>query len=278
MRKIARLGCMILIIMVLFTTTCFASSGKLVLKDTFPKDGATGTSIENMAVKLYFDAKFTADKLGNKNNKAVKLYGPDNKELPVRILYSEKEEGVVLVLMDSTGENSDLVAKGNSDYKVVISKDFQDDAGDTIGEEKTIKFKTVNMGLNTAISTLMMFGMIGVMIFFSARSAKKEATDAAKEKDTKVNPYKEARKTGKSVEEIVEKDQKEKAKRAAKEAKRQAALEEEYEEYSDNYRVKRPRPISEAGSSYVTGRRAIAEAKKAEAEARKAQSKKTKKK
>ena len=38
------------------------------------------------------------------------------------------------------------------------------------------------------------------------------------QKEEKVNPYKEAKRTGKSVEEIVAKDEKPKAKKAAKEA------------------------------------------------------------
>jgi hypothetical protein len=52
------------------------------------------------------------------------------------------------------------------------------------------------------------------MIFFSMRSAKKameKENDQKQKKDT-VNPYKEAKRTGKSVEEIVEKDKKKKAK------------------------------------------------------------------
>ena len=56
---------------------------------------------------------------------------------------------------------------------------------------------------------------------------------------------------------------------------------DDYEEDNGNYRVKAPRPISAAGAKYKTGRKALAEAKKAEEEARaarrKAQSKGKKK-
>lgn len=279
MKRIVPVVFMVVLIVMLFTATAFAEGGTLVLKDTFPKDGATGTSIENMAVKLYFEGTLTAEKLGTKNDKAVKLYGPDDNELPVKVLYDKKEDGVVLVLLDSTQSTTDkegkevpAVAQGNSSYKMVISPEFTDDNGNTLGTEKVVNYKTVNMGLNTAISTLMMFGMIAVMIVFGVRSSKKEATEAAKEKESKVNPYKESKRTGKSVESIVEKDQRDKAKRAAKAAKRQAEMEDE-EDDNGNYKVRAPRPISAAGSTYITGRKALAEARKAEEEARKAQRK-----
>ena len=66
--------------------------------------------------------------------------------------------------------------------------------------------------------------------------------------------------------------EKEEARKAAKEArKHKDDDEDEYEWIDENtYRVHRRRPISEGGSSYITGRKAIAEAKKAEEAARKA--------
>ena len=111
----------------------------------------------------------------------------------------------------------------------------------------------------------------------TAKNAKKQAEADKKTKEEKVNPYKEAKKTGKSVEEIVERDQKEKEKRAAKAAKKAAAEEEEDDYYDDGkYHVKAPRPISAAGGKYITGRKALAEAQKAEEERRKAQKQKAK--
>ena len=90
----------------------------------------------------------------------------------------------------------------------------------------------------------------------------------------KVNPYKVAKETGKSIEEIVEKDKKNKEKKAAREAKMEAKHEAELaaaraklikkgeisadddtNESSDVKRVKGPRPISAAGSKYVNGKR-----------------------
>ena len=54
--------------------------------------------------------------------------------------------------------------------------------------------------------------------------------------------------------------------KAAKRAAAEAVEEEEEEEDNGNYKVKGPRPISEGGSTYITGRKALTEAKKAEEE------------
>ena len=105
-------------------------------------------------------------------------------------------------------------------------------------------------------------GIIG----FSLRNAKKGAEKQAKE--AKVNPYKEHKKTGKSVEEIVEKDQKRKEKLARK-AEEDDDDDDDDDDYIEegHYRVKTRRTVASGGSSYITGRKAEAEAR-AEREAR----------
>lgn len=279
MKRIGRILSLATILVMLAVTCCFAeaeSNGALVLKETYPKDGATGTAIENMGIKLYFDSELTAKKLKDSNSKAVSLCDEDGKSLPTRVLYSTQESGVVLVLFDDT-KAEDIDIQQNHTYTVKISPDFHDDAGNTLGKEQTISFKTLNQSASMAVNTLMMFGMFGGMMVLSARSAKKQAEQQKKEREEKVNPYKEAKRTGKSVEEIVEKDQREKAKRAARAAKKAEAQEAEEDFYDDGtYRVKGPRPISAAGGRYITGRKAIAEAQKAEEERRKAQKAKSK--
>ena len=86
------------------------------------------------------------------------------------------------------------------------------------------------------------------------------------------NPYKEAKRTGKPVTQIIAEHEKAMEKKKAKEAKRAAREkvedDEDIEEEPDNgnYKVKRPRPIADGGSSYITGRKAEAEARKAEEE------------
>ena len=152
--------------------------------------------------------------------------------------------------------DSDIEIKGNTDYSLTIGKNFEATDGTKLGTVQKIDFKTLDKSKSTTVYTIMMIVMIVGMIFFSSRSAKKaaEKESGAKKPET-VNPYKEAKRTGKSVEEIVAKDQQRKAKEAAarekqraKEAEIAAALEEE--PVSSNKRVSGPRPISASGSSY----------------------------
>ena len=273
MKKAGRIISLVMILVMLASAFCYAAEGDTFdLINSNPKDGATGASVENLSVKLYFDATFTEDVLKDTNDNCFQLLNPDGEKLPIRVLYATKEEGVVLVILDNA--DNKIKVQGNETYTLKISDSFRSDDGSTYGKNTDITFTTMNTQRNMLVNMLMMFVMFGGMMFFSMKSARKAAEEQEqKRKEEKVNPYKEAKRTGKSVEEIVEQEEKEKARRAAKEA-RKAAKEEEFEfDFSDNYKVKRPRPISEGGGKYITGRKAAAEAKKAEAEARKAQKK-----
>lgn len=286
MKRAGRILSLVIILVMMTTLFCFAApaedaqqadtNGTLTLLDTYPKDGAKGAAIENMSVKLYFDSEFTEKVLKKANDDAIQLIGPEGEKLPTRVLYNPKEEGVVLVIVDNDKEGKIITGKGNSEYTLKISGSLRDDKGNTLGEDKAITFTTLNQSANNMINMLMMFGMFGAIMVISMRGAKKEAQkQQAARKEEKVNPYKEAKRTGKSVEEIVEQDQKNKAKQAEKAARRAAREAEDYDDYPEEgvYRVKGPRPIAAAGGRYITGRKALAEAKKAEEEARKAQQK-----
>ncbi len=295
MKKLGKILSLVVILTVVLSMSCFAAvadteatgdkasdgAGKLVLTDTYPKDGATGTAIENMGVKLYFDSTFTQSKLKDANDDAVKLYDPDGNVLPTQVLYSTQEPGVVLVLFDNTEAGDDVAIQQKTEYTFKLSADFTDDEGNTLGTDQSISFKTLNQNANMWINMGMMAVMFGGMMIMTAKSAKKQVEEERKKREEKVNPYKEAKKTGKSVEEIVEKDQKDKAKRAEKAAKRAAALGEldDDDDYYDdgNYHVKAPRPISAAGGKYKTGRKAIYEAKLAEEEQKRIWAEKAKK-
>ena len=77
----------------------------------------------------------------------------------------------------------------------------------------------------------MMALMVIVMVIASKRAMNKEkAGEVKKEKGDKVNPYKEAKSTGKSVKEIVERENKKKAKAA----KKQKAMEDAKEDKSED--------------------------------------------
>lgn len=275
MKRIAAILMTVALIMTLSVSFCFADSG-LTIENTYPEDGSTGASIENLGVKIHFSENMTEKVVGKANSGCFQLYDDEGRKLPTRVLYNDKVEGEVLVLLDTNNRN--VKVEGNTEYALKISRNTTDDAGNTLGADKIIRFKTLNQSVNTMISMGMMVVMFGGIMVISARSAKKAAEEEFK-KQEKVNPYKESKKTGKSVEEIVEKDQKKKAKeaeKAAKKAAKEADLYDDYEEDINKYRVSRRRSAGKAGSKYVVARKAAAEAKKAQNAKKTAKNKKKK--
>ena len=215
MKKFGRILVVIAIIVMMATGLCFAdgTEGGLILEDTYPKEGTSGAAIENFDIKLYFNNEMSKDILGKTNDNCFQLTDADGNILPILVLYSPKETGVVMVLFDSNKENLDsngkqIVIKGNTEYTLKIDGSLKDDLGNTLGANKTIKFTTINQSRNSMISMGLMLVLYAGIIGFSLRNAKKGAEKQAKE--AKVNPYKEAKKTGKSVEEIVERIRREK--------------------------------------------------------------------
>ena len=275
MKRIGAILMTVALIMMLSVSFCFADSG-LTIENTYPKDGSTGASIENLGVKIHFSENMTEKVVGKANNGCFQLYDDEGRKLPTRVLYNDKVEGEVLVLLDTNNRN--IKVEGNTEYALKISRNTTDDAGNTLGADQIIRFKTLNQSVNTMISMGMMVVMFGGIMVISARSAKKAAEEVKKQE--KVNPYKESKKTGKSVEEIVEKDQKKKAKEAEKAAKKAAKEAEEYDDYEEDinkYRVSRRRSAGKAGSKYVAAKKAAAEAKKAQNAKKTANNKKKKK-
>lgn len=268
MNRTGRILSLIVIFIIAASTLAFAAGtpGGLKFSDkeeSYPAEGSKGAAIENFGIKLYFEGTLTQKELKEKNHDCFKLTDDEGNNLPVLVLYAPKEEGVVMVLFDSEKKNLDkdgkqIKIKGDTEYTLTISGDFQDDEGNTLGSPKTIKFTTINQSRNTVINMLLMLVMYVGIIVFGMRGAKKKAQEQAAE--AKVNPYKQSKKTGKSVEEIVEKDRNRKQKAAEKAAK--LAAEDEYdEEYLEegHYRVHRIRTVASGGSSYITGRKAEAE-------------------
>ena len=266
MKKKGAILAIAMLLIMLSTSLCFVAGG-LTIEETYPRDGSTGASIENLGVKIYFSQDMTESIVGEANKDGFQLMGPDGNRIPTRVLYNEKEEGVVLVLLDNTSD-SDVQITGNTEYTLHISGDVVDDQGNTLGEDQEITFTTLNTSTNTLISVLMMVVMFGGMMVVGRKSAQK-ADEETKKRDDKVNPYKEAKRTGKSVEEIVEKDQKKKAKLAEKEA-REAEKDDDDDDYYDDdevnkYRVARRHSASEAGSKYVAAKKEAAEQARARA-------------
>lgn len=268
MKRIGALVCLIIMMTSILAPASFAANDANSQKSQFkivsstPHDGDQGVAVENLSVKIYFSKEVMPDndKVRKANAKEFKLTDKKGKKIPVKVYYSEKEreDGLLMVVSDIT--NSDIAIKSNASYTLTIGKNLQATDGSKLGTTQTIKFRTLDRDKSTKIYTIMMVVMIVGMIFFTSRSAKKamQKENQEKGKSETVNPYKEAKRTGKSVEEIVKKDAQRKAKEAEALAKKKAkddeilaALEEEDDEpVSENKRVSGRRPISAAGSEY----------------------------
>ncbi|MBR6444049.1 MAG: hypothetical protein IKS63_01310 [Firmicutes bacterium] len=267
MKRVGAFIILALMIMVLACPAVFAAnSGNLKLTDNYPESGTTGASIDNLSVKLYFnqDVKPANKAVKESNEAAITFEDNKGKKVPVIVKYHPTKKGQVIVLADATSGASSkkgaVKIKSNTKYTVTIGKAFKATNGDTMSEDQVISFTTIDQGQASKIQFLMMGAMVVVMVVVMVRSGKKEE-EKEKEKKKKagpVNPYKVAKKTGKSVEDVVKKDEDRKAKRQAAEEKRKAKEEKLRSKYgypineiaSDNKRVSRPRPISEGGSTY----------------------------
>lgn len=262
MKRIGAIVCLIMMLVLMSASVCFAGQGDLVIKEQYPKDGATGTAVENASIKIWFnqDVRPKTTEIRKANKKAVHLVDEKGKEVPIYVAYSGKEEGLMMVL-----SSNEAKIEGKTKYTLTIDQSFQATSGDTLAEGNKVTFKTLDQSQTMRVNMIMMVVMMVGMIFFSTKSMKKqmEKENAEKGKQETVNPYKEAKRTGKSVEEIVEKDRKNKEKQAAAAAKREAKRakvikeeEEDSEVSSSNKRVAGPRPISAAGGKYKAPKKA----------------------
>ena len=241
------------------TAICFA--GTLEIEGSYPKDGGTGLSPVNCAVKVFFNQDVYDAANLEANSECFILTGTDGKREEIRVLKDEKNRNMVLVVL-----NNDL--EQDTEYRLTVLGDFVASSGDLLENDTTITFRTRNQGSDNTTTMIMMVVMFVGVIFFSTKMMKKQNQKDGDEKDAKVNPYKVSKETGKSVEEIVAKTDKQKRKKADEEARRKARLSddevvEETLEINYNKRVRGPRPISAAGSAYLSGKKAKARAEEA---------------
>ncbi len=280
-RKIGIMATVIALVMMISSIGVFADTNdNLKIVETYPVDGQKNTTIENMSIKLTFNKSMGDKKYIKKNKDCFKIVDDKGKSLPIGVYYNPSNNKQVLVLVDMVKLNKieektgDKIIKDKSQYTVTISSDLRANDGSKLEKKEKIMFTTLNQTWNTRIYMIMMGVMMVGMFAFTAYQSKKtnEKENANNPKKETFNPYKEAKRTGKPVEEIIAKHEKEEAKRKQKQAKKKVEEDFEDEELEEgHYRVSRPRPIREAGSKFVTGR-------KAEAEERKAKSNKAKKK
>ena len=232
------------------------------IRNTSPEDGDTGVAVDNFSIKIYFSKEMTPESSEVRKNNASQftLMDEDGEKVPVKVYYSEKEKkrGLMMVAADYSDNNKkDVSIKGASEYTLTIGDKLQATDGSRYNQTTKIKVKTLNQQRSMVVYMILMVAMMGGMVFFTIRSTRKAEEKKKEEATTKgSNPYKEAKRTGKSVDEIVARDNKAKQKKEAAEAKRREqreALEAEILEKmrkEKNKRVTGPAPISKAGSEY----------------------------
>jgi len=255
MKRIGTIICLS-IMMIMVTASVLPLTGvanaqsKLSVKEIAPKDKETGMALENLGFKVYFNRDVEKKENRKANERLCKITDEKGKEVPSVVIFDPKHKNVMMVLADT--QNKKTKIKGETEYTLTIEEGFKGNDGSTMGKY-TSSFKTLNPGTSMKISMGMMALMFGGMIFFAAREKKKEQEKDSPKKNTqkKVNPYKVAKETGKSVEEIVAKDEKRKSKEREKAAKERRNYEKEKEEIPNgNMRVSKPRPISTVGLKY----------------------------
>jgi len=267
MKRAGALICAILIAVTMMAPAAFAEDNNgsaaaaktdLEMFSSSPEDGATGVAVDNLSVKMRFnkDVRPASDDVRQANAKQFKLVDSEGKKIPVKVYYSEDEEGLILVAADVySGKNRNAI-KGDETYTLVVGRNFQAADGSTTGQQIKVGMTTLNQGRSMAIYMVLMVLMMAGMVFFTVRSTKNAEKKKKEEREFKdgVNPYKEAKKSGKSVEEVVAKTNKKKAKKEEairKQKEAEAAIEAEIIEKirrESNKRVSSPRAISAAGS------------------------------
>ena len=246
-------------VMVMISAAVVSAEGGLELLSTYPEDGQNNTSMENLGVKLTFNNPINSEEAKKIDEPKFSMVDEDGEKVPTQVLFSEKDDGLVLVLAIPP-EDSGYKVKNNADYTLTIESGLVDNAGNVMEESKTITFKTYNQKINTMVSMGLMFVMMGGLMFMTMRQNMKteEEDPKADAKDAAFNPYKEAKRTGKSVEEIQAAQAKKEAKEAKKKArKKDKAADEKQDKKIDNcaqylnnvYHVHAPAPKNKADRS-----------------------------
>ena len=257
MKRIGAIICLTAFIMTMTMGFAFAADSGLKVESVYPENEAKNMAMDNMGFKVYFNENVYSKENKEANQKLCRIVDNKGKEIPTIVLFSPKEKKLMMVLADTNSKK--LRVKGKTKYTVQVDEGFVAANGDTLSKQFTSSFETLNPKSSMWIS----MGMMGVMVVVMVFATKKGLTDEnkrreerekerAREEKRKVNPYKVAKETGKSVEEVVAKDEKRKAKIAAKNEKRQAKEAEVLFEDDDitKHHVKKKQAISELGMTY----------------------------
>ena len=255
MKKISLIAMLTSVMIMMASVFCFADGG-FDLVSSYPEDGQSNTSMENLGVKLAFSNAMDSDEATAANADKFAIYDEDGEAIPTQVLFSDKEKGLVLVLADT---DQGFVAKNNSEYKLVISGDLVDNEGNVLGADKTVSFRTYNQRINNMVNMVMMFVMFGGIMVLSLRQNNEKEEEAPKDapKEQAFNPYREAKRTGKTIEEVKAEQAKKEAKEAKKKARKAKKTSEPQEKKIENcaellnnvYHVHAPAPVNKADRS-----------------------------
>ena len=256
MKRAGLIALLAAVMIIAASAMCFADD-ELKLVSSFPEDGQKNTSMENLGVKLKFNHPINTAEARKADLDKFAIYDEDGKAIPVEILFSDKNDGLVLVLADS---DKGFTARNNSEYKLVISPGVIDNDGHELANEKTVTFRTYNQRVNNMVNMAMMFVMFGgIMVLSMRQNSKKEEEEVPKDapKEAAFNPYREAKRTGRSVDEVKAEQAKKEEKEAKKKARRKKKTEEVPEKKIENcaqylnnvYHVHAPAPVNKEDRS-----------------------------
>ena len=280
MKKTA-LSLFLAIIMVLAMAQSAFAAGLEVTK-VVPGDGETGKQVTNMAVKFSFSEAMD-DAAAEANKGSFEITDPEGNPVGFQVVNNtEKYPNELWLILEGT-------LASNTEYKVTAKSGIVSAAGNTLGSDYTIGFKTRNTKTDQTISIVMMIVFMFVMFGMTRKATQDAAANAdaskanAKEETTDV--YKFAKEKGISVDEAnrqinagkekrekkISKAQEKKAARDAEmaaavaEAEKRIEAEMEAERRALNYRVHGPKSVKAAGGRIP---RSVIKANKARREAK----------
>ena len=96
-----------------------ADESDFKLVNSYPKDGQTNTSIENVGVKLRFNRELAGEKAQKNNAKCVKIVDPNGKEIPIKVMSSKEDKGLLMVLGECNKKN--LKGENKAKYNLLMS-------------------------------------------------------------------------------------------------------------------------------------------------------------
>ena len=243
-------------VMIMMSAAMAFAEGNLELVSSYPEDGQTNTSMENLGVKLTFSNPINSEEAKKTDKSKFSIKDENGKAVPIDVLFSEKNDGLVLVLADA---DKGFTAENNAEYTLTIDAGLVDNEGNVMEQAKTVTFKTYNQKVNNMVNMVMMFTMFGgIMVLTMRQNNKKDEDEPQTEsKEAAFNPYKEAKKTGKSVEEVRAEQAKKEAKLAKKKARKKKDDSQSADKKIENcaellnnvYHVHAPAPVNKADRS-----------------------------